>query len=147
MMTRWISMGLLCFLAVAASNCGGGSSPTQPTPQAQQPPPPPVQVQPTLSSIQVNVFSARCTQCHSGATPEGGLRLSPADAYTNLINVPSTQRALMRVVPNDSANSYLIHKLEGRADIAGHQMPPAPLLTIDVIQAIRQWIDRGAPNN
>jgi hypothetical protein len=26
-------------------------------------------------------------------------------------------------------------------------LPPAPLLTGDVIQAIRQWIDRGAPNN
>ena len=106
-----------------------------------------MQVQATLSSIQVNVFSARCAQCHSGATPEGGLRLTAAEAYANLVNVPSMQRQLMRVVPNDSGNSYLIHKLEGRADIVGHQMPPAPLLTIDVIQVIRQWIDRGAPNN
>jgi hypothetical protein len=79
--------------------------------------------------------------------PEGNLRLTSPDAYANLVGVPSSQRTLMRVAPNDSANSYLIHKLEGRADIVGHRMPPAPVLSSEDVQTIRRWIDQGAPNN
>ena len=138
-------MGLTTLAALVGGGCGGDSNPTQPTPIAA-PAPTPALV-PTLSSIQANVFSTRCTACHSGATPEAGLQLTAGAAYTSLVNVASSQRSLMRVAPNDSANSYLIHKIEGRGDILGHQMPPPPALPGDVVQVIRQWIDRGAPNN
>ena len=60
----------------------------------------------------------------------------------------SVQQALMRVAPNDAENSYLIHKLEGRASISGNRMPrDGPFLTIEEIAVIRSWIDMGAANN
>lgn len=139
MMARWNSIAVMAFAAMIGSSCGGGSSPTQPTPTRTTPPP---TLQATLSSIQANVFTPRCVACHTGATPEGGMRLSAGDAYTNLVNVSSSQRALMRVVPGSSASSYLIHKIEGQADIVGLRMPPPPLLSAEVIQVIRA-VDRS----
>jgi Planctomycete cytochrome C len=141
---QWTWVRLLTVTLLFSAACGGGaSSPTQPSPT----PAPAPAMQATLSSIQAMVFSARCTSCHSGAAPEGNLRLSAADAYASLVSVPSSQRTLLRVAPNDSANSYLIHKLEGRADIVGHRMPPAPHLASEDVQTIRRWIDQGALNN
>ena len=58
------------------------------------------------------------------------------------LQVPGTNR----VEPFDSANSYLIHKLEGtgmlpRMPLGGPFLDPA---TVDMIKA---WIDGGALNN
>jgi hypothetical protein len=145
-MTLGRCAGLTVLVIGLSAGCGGGSSPTQPSPTPAPAPAPPA-LQPTFSSIQANVFSTRCSPCHSGATPEANLRLVGADAYANLVNVASTQRSLRRVAPNDSDNSYLIHKLEGRGDIVGLRMPPPPFVTSTDMQIIRQWIDQGAANN
>jgi hypothetical protein len=52
------------------------------------------------------------------------------------------------VVPGDPENSYLVHKLEGRADIAGLRMPRiGPPLTDGQIQIIEAWIAQGARND
>src|SRR5262245_51316553 len=57
-------------------------------------------LEPTFSSIQQNIFSsgdssgrAACTNCHNAALNRGGLDLSPAVSYNNLINVASRGRA------------------------------------------------------
>jgi hypothetical protein len=53
------------------------------------------------------------------------------------------------VIPGDPENSYLIHKLEGRAGIVGARMPfnsPA-YLTDGQIKVIKRWIEDGAQNN
>ena len=52
------------------------------------------------------------------------------------------------MTPNDAENSYLIHKLDGRAGIVGNRMPEdAPFLTAAEIDVIKEWINAGAQNN
>jgi len=99
----------------------------------------------TLESIQVNVFDASCTVCHSGAAAPLGLRLDEGNSFVGLVGTSSRQvGSLLRVEPGNPARSYLIRKLEGTA-AEGDQMPlggpPIPQATIDFV---RQWILDGA---
>jgi hypothetical protein len=78
----------------------------------------------TLGQIQSQVFGPMCANCHSGPTSgnlPSGLNLSSATAsYAALVNTPSIQvSTLNRVTPNDTANSYLIQKLEGTQAVGG----------------------------
>jgi hypothetical protein len=114
-------------------------------------------LEPTFSSIQQEIFSSgdssgrpACTNCHNAVGSRfNGLDLTAAVAYANLVNVPSRFRSgATRVIPNDPENSYLIHKLEGRAAITGVRMPlGGPYLTSGQILVIQRWIEIGAPNN
>ena len=116
-------------------------------------------LQPTLSSIQRDIFAATdasgrasCTQCHTnvGRTPAAGLALVEGLAHAALVGQPSRAKAgAVLVVPGDPDNSYLIHKLEGRADIVGQRMPrtTGPFLTPGQISIIRRWIELGARND
>jgi hypothetical protein len=99
-----------------------------------------------LKSIQDNVFTPICTQCHAGAAAPLGLRLDEGSAYAMLVNAPSVEvPSLNRVTPGDPNNSYLIQKLEGHAAV-GAQMPLGqPPLPASTIAVIRQWISNGAP--
>ena len=101
-----------------------------------------------FQSIQDNVFTPICSQCHIGASAPEGLQLDAAHSYNLLVGVPSNEQPnLLRVKPGDPDSSYMIHKIEGLSGITGGQMPlgetPLPQATID---AIRQWITNGAPN-
>ena len=105
-------------------------------------------IQPTLQSIQDNVFTPICSGCHTGPTSgtlPGGMDLtSAAHSAASLIDVASVENgALKRVLPNDADNSYLIKKLEGTA---GSQMPLGgqPLSAATIAQ-VRAWITNGAP--
>jgi hypothetical protein len=106
-------------------------------------------VQPTLQSIQDNVFTPRCAICHSGPTsgvlPAGMDLSSLSMSFLALVNVPSLQvGTLDRVEPNNPDASYLVRKIEGTAAV-GAQMPfGAPPLDAATITAIRQWITNGA---
>jgi hypothetical protein len=102
-----------------------------------------------LQSIQDNVFTPICTHCHIGASAPEGLRLDAADSYSLLVGVPSAEvPSLLRVMPGDPDESYLILKLQGSAGIVGGQMPlGGPYLPQATIDAIRQWITDGAPNS
>ena len=52
------------------------------------------------------------------------------------------------VVPGNPNDSYLIHKLEGRAGIVGERMPKGgPFLTTDEVGTITDWITAGALDN
>ena len=115
-------------------------------------------LRPTFSTIQQTIFDgpdssgrAACTSCHNaiGARFSGGLDLSAAVAYNSLVNVASRAKpGAIRVIPGDPDNSYLIHKLEGRGDIAGVRMPiSGPFLTSGQIFIIRRWIELGARND
>ena len=103
---------------------------------------------PTLDSIQVNVFSVNCAipGCHGGGTVQFGLRLDPGFSAGNLINVASPQDpTLVRVIPGNPDGSFLIHKLEGTQTV-GMRMPAfSPPLPQSTIEVIRQWIHDGAP--
>ncbi len=104
---------------------------------------------PTLTSIQTNVFTPRCSGCHSGngATLPGAMNLTNAAAsYAALVGVASIEvPALQRVNARNPGDSYLVRKLEGTPGIVGNRMPlvgaPLPQATID---SIRSWITNGA---
>jgi hypothetical protein len=98
-----------------------------------------------FASIQANVFTPICTQCHSGAGAAQGLPLDAASSYAALVGVPSSEvPSLLRVKPGDPANSYLVHKIEGRASVGARMPLNQPALPSATIQVIRQWIQDGA---
>lgn len=111
-----------------------------------------VTVLPTLASIQANVFTPTCGVggCHEGpqgpGLPAGQDLSSAAASLASLVNVTSEREPpLLRVEPGNADDSYLVRKLEGTQTV-GPRMPlgglPLPQSTID---AIRAWIDAGAP--
>jgi hypothetical protein len=103
----------------------------------------------TLTSIQTNVFTPRCSGCHNGAGAglPGVMNLTnEAASRAALVGVASIEAsALQRVAAGNPNNSYLIRKLEGGPNIVGSRMPlvgpPLPQTTID---SIRLWITNGA---
>ncbi len=107
----------------------------------------PVVIGPTLDQIQAVVFTPTCSVCHTGvgAVLPGSMNLSNADAsLMNLVNIDSVNEpGIIRVVPGDPDNSYLIDKLEGTHTVGGI-MPPAGMLPQATIDEIRQWITDGA---
>ena len=136
---RFGRAGCLILLAglIATACGGGGSSPTAPSSGAA--------LTATFSSIQSVVLQPRCSSHHNGGQAPD---LRAGSAYASLVNVSSTQSNLMLVSPGDPEASYLIHKLEGRAGIAGSRMPQGgPFLSSADIAVIRSWIQAGAPNN
>ena len=116
-------------------------------------------LEPTFASIQQDIFETTdsagrqaCTVCHTstGRNPAGGMNVNHDVAYDQLVNAPVRGKAgAIRVIPGDPDNSYLIQKLEGRADIVGRRMPfnGPPFLTDGQILIIRRWIAIGAPRN
>ena len=108
-------------------------------------------LQPTLESIQDNIFSVNCATsgCHSGPTGPnlpGGMDLTSSDAsFAALVGVASLQvPSLQRVTPGDADNSYLVQKLEGTAAVGGRMPAAGPPLDATQIDTIREWIDTGA---
>jgi len=137
------SASVALLLALAACGGGGGDAPP-----AAAPPPP--GLQPTLASIQDNVFTPSCAKssCHTGANPlpPAGLVLDAGSSWANLVNMPSSQNpAFTRVIPMNPDGSLLIQKLEG-TQIVGGQMPDdgPPYLQQATIDRIREWILNGA---
>ena len=108
-------------------------------------------LQPSLTSIQANVFAASCafSGCHSGPADGSlptGMDLTSADAsYSSLVGVTSVEEpTLQRVMPEDPDASYLVQKLEGTA-ATGDRMPlGGPFLDQASIDVIRLWIENGA---
>jgi len=91
-----------------------------------------------FSAIQQNIFNKRCTVCHSGSIPSGGLDLSEGNAYGELINKEL-------VVPRNSGSSILFQRLN--SDNPDFQMPPTGKLPQALIDSVAVWIDRGALRN
>lgn len=106
------------------------------------------ELQPTLASLQANVFGLICAECHN-PNGKGPMPLDTEQrTYDNLVNVQSFELpALLRVNPGDAENSYVIWKIEDRDTIVGDPMPPPPRsrLTQEQIDAIATWIANGAP--
>jgi len=106
----------------------------------------------TLSMIQAQVFTPACAGCHSGPTsnslPSGMDLSSTGNSFAALVNVPSLQvDTLDRVTPRDTANSYLIQKLEGTAAVGSRMPQNGPFLDQATMDMIKQWINDDAPNN
>jgi hypothetical protein len=107
------------------------------------------------------IFDRRCIQCHSpglvgftatGGT-QGGLDLTRRASYQSLVDRPTFERPdtppLVRVRPGDIADSYIVQKISSESPKAGRRMPLSgpPYLNDAEIQAIEDWIRRGAPND
>ncbi len=108
-------------------------------------------LQPSLDSIQANIFSPTCAVagCHTGPTGPNlpsGMDLSSANAsFASLVNVASVESpTTRRVAAGDANNSYLIHKLEGSAAVGARMPFGGPFLEQSNIDVIRLWIDSGA---
>jgi len=112
------------------------------------------EIEPTLAAIQVDIFdNVGCSAipCHGAEVPPFGLDLSSVDtSEASLVSVESGQSPQkLRVAPGDSGASYLMNKILG-VDMAPdtERMPlVAPPLCDARIEAVRAWIDAGAPIN
>ena len=108
------------------------------------------------------IFQARCgggaNNCHFMSPPRGGLSLTAANSYNQLVNNANNNTnctpnngATKRVVPNNTAQSMLWRKLAADGQKCGDAMPDgtAGLITVDnqQFQKVVQWINQGAPNN
>ncbi len=104
-------------------------------------------LQPTLTSIQENIFNLNCalSNCH-GSSPQRELDLREGAARTNLVGVDSRgQPEFLRVDPGNPDDSYLVMKLEGDPRIIGSRMPLGrEPLSSEEIAVIREWILGGA---
>src|SRR5258708_37971069 len=94
------------------------------------------------------IFTRNCalSGCHAADTASGGMILDAGQAYSNLVNATSTEVAPdKRVVPGNSATSYIIEKLTHAQPRSGGQMPlGSDPLPSDQISLIKAWIDQGA---
>ncbi len=138
--TVYCALAALVSLANLLSGCSGSRGTTGNS------------IEPTLSSIQTNIFNKSCATsgCHDAGTKRGGLALDPVSAYGGLINAephnPSAKAAgMQRVVPGDPDKSYLLSKLVAPGSGQGKLMPiGASPLSDEEIEAIRTWIANGA---
>lgn len=107
----------------------------------------PVIANPSFAADIQPIFTGRCAipGCHVTPTEANlGLVLTdPATSRANLVNVDSVEiPGILRVVPGDAANSYLMLKLDA------FEMPKeGPALSQGTRDTIRNWIDQGALDN
>lgn len=116
---------------------------------------------PTFTAIYTQIFTKGATgncmfgACHGGeanVSSNGGLQIPAGDkatAYKHLVGVKSMSAVCMGktyVVPGDSQNSMLIHKLSATPS-CGARMPIGTPLTDAQIAQIGAWIDMGAKDD
>ncbi|HPR89394.1 MAG TPA: hypothetical protein PL181_15365 [bacterium] len=129
----WVLAGLLL-----AAGCGGKNS-TEPTPSKSE--------LTTFSLLKTSLLTPTCARsgCHGTTSTQANLLLTADHAYSNLVDVASFESpTLKRVKPFDSANSFLMRKLNGTGT---NFMPPAGKLAQTRIDSVAAWINRGAANN
>lgn len=102
---------------------------------------------PDLATVQSRIFTSRCAtaDCHGGPDPRDGMNLEPGMAVPSLVGILAHGAPQYRVVPGDSENSYLMHKLRGtQGDVGGKgkQMPlDGTPLTSAELALVAAWID------
>ncbi|MEM1294768.1 MAG: c-type cytochrome domain-containing protein [Verrucomicrobiota bacterium] len=85
------------------------------------------------------ILKAKCSQCHGGLIPQGGLKLN------SLKNLKKGGKSGKVVVPGNAESSLMVRQFYlPKTD--PKRMPPmgAPELTESEIGMIRAWIDAGA---
>ena len=108
---------------------------------------------PLFSRDVLPIVERRCGVggCHSEATHQAGLVLTPDSAWRALVNQPSrTRGGEVLVRPGDAANSWMVIAIQDNAErrlgLARMPLGSGPL-TPNQIQTIVNWINRGAPND
>ncbi|MEA2571207.1 MAG: hypothetical protein QOI24_3208 [Acidobacteriota bacterium] len=138
----------LLFLAILVAGCGRLKElPTDPGSGSGGDP---IDQTATFTRVQSEVFTPTCARlgCHDTLGQQSQQVLTAGRAYAAVVGVPSVEMPqLMRVAPNDPANSYLYRKITG-AGITGDRMPQGgPYLSDAQLKLVRDWIRRGAPND
>lgn len=90
-------------------------------------------IQPTFNSIFTNILEPKCVACHSEGNEAEHIDYSD---YVNTINTGG-------VIIGDAATSPLYRETANQAEPRGGDTP----LTPEELNAIRDWIERGALNN
>jgi hypothetical protein len=96
------------------------------------------------------IFTTNCTSygCHQGLDPTAGLDLEGAQAWTQLVSVPSTQCGGSRVAPGSASASVLVYALTGSGCANLDRMPPGlEPVPDDQVDLARAWVCQGAPRN
>ena len=99
------------------------------------------------SDIQPMIFNVGCLEpaCHDAEASAGGLTLA-GNAYTVLVDVPSTINGQPRVIPGDPDSSLLYQKLARTPPAnGGTPMPPGGPLPAEALDLVRLWIEQGCP--
>jgi hypothetical protein len=113
----------------------------------------------TYALIQSAIFERRgCTTalCHDAGSAMGGLDLTAAVAYDNLVDAPVASIAMRpgirRVSPSKKENSLLWLNLaaatlpdQWTAPLRAMPQGGLPPLTLDELEVVRLWIESGAP--
>ncbi|MFL5344540.1 MAG: Ig-like domain-containing protein [Hyalangium sp.] len=108
---------------------------------------------PTYAADIQSIWTQKCTTCHSGASPSGGMDLSQGQSYASLVNITGNNKcgattALRRVRPGLPDSSLLVKKIEGSC---GTRMPQNDTQYFadnpGLITRIRSWILANALNN
>lgn len=110
----------------------------------------------TFDRIQKQVLNQSCalSSCHDSQSQAGGLLLETGASHSSLINQDPANPAAAgagwkRVVPNDTVNSYVLHKVTGDlpSSAFGERMPfGKPKLPRVLRELIEVWIQNGAPD-
>jgi len=137
---------------------GGKAPPAPTTPTSDCIPNTAVSAAPTFTNVYQGVLCANgCDKvCHTSNTGAAQLGLAgKLEAYTNLVGVPAKDLAACggmgsRVKAGDATTSVLFQKL-ANTQTCGTRMPPGgPTggnFTPAVLDAVKAWINAGAPNN
>lgn len=115
--------------------------------------------EPRFSDLYPILSSPKCASagCHAASGSAGQLDLtatSTADLYARLVGAATNdaEGALqfpLRVEAGSSTTSYLLHMVEALVPLGSNsgRMPPGGSLEPCEIDALRTWIDDGAPPN
>lgn len=117
-----------------------------PSPVPEEVPPAP-ETTVTLATLQTEIFSPFCSECHSGASAPLGLQLDTLENTRDLtVGVNSVEvSSLERINPGNPDDSYLVRKIQGGPDIIGGRMPlNRPPLSEEQISLVRTWVSEGA---
>jgi uncharacterized protein (TIGR03118 family) len=110
----------------------------------------------TLTQLQTQIFTPICSGCHTGigTSLPGVQNLTAGHTFASIVNVASLEQpTLLRIKPNDPANSYLVQKIQGSPGISGSRMPfgcgstSNPCLDQATIDLVKAWVSQGALNN
>lgn len=106
--------------------------------------------EPTLTSIREKLFVPTCAtaECHAGPAPKEQLDLSlPTSELAARLRGPSRQSAsgLKLVEPGAVGSSWLYLKVFFETPTTGQSMPPNMRLDACQLDALREWIEDGAP--
>ncbi len=160
---RWGGAVLAPFLAACGGAGPGGGTSTVPATTC------PIAVAvaaPTFSGTVLPMLQQTCgansaISCHGSPSPVGHVSYSPSltatEVWSQLVNVPPsnapTGAGWMRVAPDDVPHSWLIEKVTkddpgGAGQAYGNRMPYGlPNLCDATVQTLKNWINRGAPDD